>query len=150
MRSGWSKQDLRVLHQGGTISDAATTRCVGAAFELARELLAHRNEPIAASAPDETLIDVLAFRFALCHIAWSVERMREGLSRELKQHVARNDMVDKIVCAYATYFAHFYCMDQRPRQTFSDARQLIRAATLSLRNGAERHMAQYQFGEVPP
>jgi hypothetical protein len=148
MRAAWSKEDLRVLHSGGTISAAATWRCLTAAFALARALLAHRNDPTAARAPAETLLDRMVFRFAVCHVAWSVERMREGLTKELKQPVARNDMVDRIVCAYATYFGDFYSLDQRPGQMHSDARQLIRAATLHLRRGMETN-PRYQFGEVP-
>jgi len=121
-RSKWRGKDRRALNDTSLrISDQQTARIVDFAFSFAS---LGRKNAVKGDELSERMRE-FSFRLGACYAAWLIGRVAQGAVK-CDAREARNDQIDNVVCAYATYFSGYLTFDfKRPIYTFQEARSII-------------------------
>ena len=117
----YSKEERRTIRLGETYSDDLIDKIVRNIFQIAR--LAFSNHPNVRKIPVYAeLPNTFIFRVSLCIYLLALDWGAKGGVRNANQKTLRNDFVDMLFAAYATYFDGLMTADAKLLRIHSKAR----------------------------
>lgn len=123
-REGFDKELLsRIKKRGLTTENVPQLSAL--IFDLTRHLLDSNPKTRGQRPPEEVLPSTLQFRIALCEFARILWWLASGGAENAKAKVHRNDAIDAIVAAFATYFDGILSRDERQKYVHGVARTLL-------------------------
>jgi hypothetical protein len=126
----FTQADLRALRIGARPSDAMLDRVPKDIMRIAAFMF--RDHPQVNRLPQWTEApNTFIFRAALCMYLWALRWISVGGAKGAKAETVRNDMVDLLFAAYATFFDGLLTSDKKLATLYKDAKRLLRGTFLS-------------------
>ncbi len=121
----YTEAELKALRSHRPISDDMFDKIFGNILEMAAFLFdAHPH--IAELPPAKELPYTFVFRYALCGYLVALRWISVGGAKKVKPENIRNDIVDAIYAAYATYFQGLLSHDAKAKEIYDDAKAFVR------------------------
>jgi hypothetical protein len=121
----YSEAELNVLRKNEPITPELLKKIKGHILDLARALFeAHpyfKKLPAVKDLPNAFL-----FRYAIAGYVVALRRIKEGGANGASPEKIRNDLVDAMVTAYATYFDGFLSQDQKAKEIHETTCDLLK------------------------
>lgn len=121
----YSEAELKILRKNEPITPELLKKIKGHIVDLAGALFdAHphfKKRPAVKHLPNAFL-----FRYAISGYVVALRRIMEGGANEASAEKIRNDLIDAMIVAHATYFDGFSSQDQKAKEIHETTRELLK------------------------
>ncbi len=120
-----TEAELKILRKGEPITPELFDKITGQIFKLALWLFA--AHPCFKDLPDfKTLPNAFLFRFAVAGYVVALRSIKEAGAKGASPENIRNQMVDAMFAAYATYFDGILTKDRRCQEIYETASDVLK------------------------
>jgi hypothetical protein len=122
----FTQDELKVIRTSDTYTPSITNKLTHLIAELAVPLI-QTNPRDRRKLREEEFPNLLAFRLTICNIVLMLQWLSVGGALNTAPERLRNDIVDCLISAYATYFDGILTKDQKQNKIFNRVRYILRS-----------------------